>query len=164
MLKTDVLIIGSGIAGATAALQLARNPNRQVMLMTRANDPHESNTFYAQGGIIGRGPDDEATLLLNDILAAGREDTDNKDYLLVRLSDTGAIFDIMGKLRQVYPNVLHLERPGLNPQSKTVERQAQLQKGALPLFCDFYEQMTGAAPDAEAMTLVDDLLVKLQRE
>ena len=71
MLKTDVLIIGSGIAGATAALQLARNPQRRVLLMTRASDPHESNTRYAQGGIIGRGPDDAADLLLNDILAAG---------------------------------------------------------------------------------------------
>jgi L-aspartate oxidase len=71
MFKTDVLIIGSGIAGASAALQLARNPQRQVVLMTRASDPHESNTLYAQGGIIGRGPDDHATLLLNDILAAG---------------------------------------------------------------------------------------------
>jgi L-aspartate oxidase len=71
MLKTDVLIVGSGIAGATTALQLARNPERQVVLITRASDPHESNTRYAQGGIVGRGPDDDATLLLNDILAAG---------------------------------------------------------------------------------------------
>jgi len=71
MLKTDVLIIGSGIAGATAALQLARSPQRQIVLMTRASDPLESNTKYAQGGIVSRGPDDDATLLFNDILAAG---------------------------------------------------------------------------------------------
>ena len=71
MFKTDVLIIGSGIAGASAALQLARNPQRQIVLMTRASDPHESNTRYAQGGIIGCGPDDDASLLLQDILAAG---------------------------------------------------------------------------------------------
>jgi L-aspartate oxidase len=71
MLKTDVLIIGSGIAGATTALQLARNPQRQIVLITRAGDPHESNTLYAQGGIIGRGPNDDATQLTEDILAAG---------------------------------------------------------------------------------------------
>ena len=71
MLTTDVLIIGSGIAGATTALQLARNPQRQVVLITRASDPHESNTNYAQGGIIGRGPDDHAELLMDDILMAG---------------------------------------------------------------------------------------------
>jgi L-aspartate oxidase len=69
--KTEVLIIGCGIAGATAALRLARNHNRQITIVTRATDPHESNTRYAQGGIIGRAPDDTAELLLADILAAG---------------------------------------------------------------------------------------------
>ena len=71
MAETEVLIIGCGIAGATAALRLARNPHRQISLITRAPDPHESNTRYAQGGIIGRGLDDDPELLLADILAAG---------------------------------------------------------------------------------------------
>ena len=71
MKTTDVLIIGCGIAGATAALRLARNPQRQIVLITREPDPHESNSRYAQGGIIGRGPDDTADLLVKDILAAG---------------------------------------------------------------------------------------------
>jgi L-aspartate oxidase len=71
MKTTDVLIIGSGIAGATAALRLARNPNRRIVLVTRADDAHESNSRYAQGGIISRGPDDSAELLVKDILAAG---------------------------------------------------------------------------------------------
>jgi len=71
MLETDVLIIGTGIAGASAALQLAQNPNRRIRFISREPDPHESNTFYAQGGIISRGPDDSADLLVEDILAAG---------------------------------------------------------------------------------------------
>ena len=71
MKTTDVLIIGSGIAGATAALRLARNPDRRIVLITRAPDPRESNSRYAQGGIISRGPDDSADLLVKDILAAG---------------------------------------------------------------------------------------------
>jgi len=71
VVQTEVLIIGCGIAGATAALQLARNPRRQITVITRASDPRESNTRYAQGGIIGRGPDDNADLLTADILAAG---------------------------------------------------------------------------------------------
>jgi L-aspartate oxidase len=68
---TDVLIIGSGIAGATTALKLARNPQQRIILITREPDPHESNSRYAQGGIIGRGLDDNADLLVADILAAG---------------------------------------------------------------------------------------------
>ncbi|MBN1305720.1 MAG: L-aspartate oxidase [Anaerolineales bacterium] len=71
MKTTDVLIIGSGIAGATAALKLAQNPSRRIILITRAPEESESNSKYAQGGIIGRGPDDSAELLVEDILAAG---------------------------------------------------------------------------------------------
>jgi L-aspartate oxidase len=71
MKTTDVLIIGSGIAGASAALRLAQNPQRRILLLTREPDPHESNSRYAQGGIIGRGVDDSADLLVEDILAAG---------------------------------------------------------------------------------------------
>src|SRR5688572_28966924 len=71
MKTTDVLIIGSGIAGVTAALRLAQNPKRRIILITRHTDPHESNTRWAQGGIIERGPDDNAGLLVEDILAAG---------------------------------------------------------------------------------------------
>jgi L-aspartate oxidase len=69
--ETQVLIIGCGIAGATAALRLARNPERQITIITRARDSRESNTRYAQGGIIGRGPDDTSELLFEDIIAAG---------------------------------------------------------------------------------------------
>ena len=65
------MIIGCGIAGATAALRLARNPNRKILVITRDPDPQESNSRYAQGGIIGRGQDDDAELLVEDILAAG---------------------------------------------------------------------------------------------
>jgi L-aspartate oxidase len=71
MIQTEVLILGCGIAGATAALRLARNPQRRIVIMTRDPDPHESNSRYAQGGIISRGPDDSADLLVEDILAAG---------------------------------------------------------------------------------------------
>jgi L-aspartate oxidase len=71
MKTTDVLILGSGIAGATAALTLAQNPARRVILVTREPEACESNTRYAQGGIISRGPDDSADLLVEDILEAG---------------------------------------------------------------------------------------------
>lgn len=71
MIYTDVLIIGCGIAGASAALRLAQNPRRQITIITRASDPRESNSRYAQGGIIGRGPDDNVELLMTDILESG---------------------------------------------------------------------------------------------
>lgn len=65
---TDVLIIGNGIAGATAALRIAnRNPNIRVTVVTRSEDPDQSNTYYAQGGIIARG----GSILVSDIIKSG---------------------------------------------------------------------------------------------
>ncbi len=70
LFQTDVLIIGCGIAGATAALQLAA-AGLDVTVVTRAADPAETNTLYAQGGIIYRSADDSPDLLAKDILHAG---------------------------------------------------------------------------------------------
>jgi L-aspartate oxidase len=70
-MQTDVLIIGSGIAGATAALRLAADRQRQIMILARTTDPLESNSSLAQGGIVARGVDDSADLLTQDILRAG---------------------------------------------------------------------------------------------
>ncbi len=69
---TDVLIIGSGIAGAVAALELA-DRGIHVTLVTRAQKVFESNTYYAQGGIIYKGSDreDSPQKLIADILEAG---------------------------------------------------------------------------------------------
>lgn len=50
-MQTDVLIIGSGIAGLAFAIKLAeRRPNISITLVTKS-DCFESNTKYAQGGI-----------------------------------------------------------------------------------------------------------------
>jgi len=70
-LQTDVLVIGCGIASASAALRLAQDHERQITVVTRAADPQESNTYYAQGGIVALGKEDSADLLVEDILAAG---------------------------------------------------------------------------------------------
>ena len=51
MIKTNYLIIGSGVAGLTFAVKIADTyPDRSVTIVTKAN-VDESNTKYAQGGI-----------------------------------------------------------------------------------------------------------------
>jgi len=69
--ETDVLIIGSGIAGISAALRAAQDRQRQITLVTRTYDPAECNTRYAQGGIVARSDDDSPELLVKDVLRAG---------------------------------------------------------------------------------------------
>mgnify|MGYP006285642521 CR=1 FL=1 len=48
--STDVLVIGSGIAGLSAALGAARN-GASVMIATKATQPEGASTWWAQGGI-----------------------------------------------------------------------------------------------------------------
>jgi L-aspartate oxidase len=51
MPKTDVLIIGSGIAGLSVAIKVAQTfPSRRCVIITK-QESAESNTRYAQGGI-----------------------------------------------------------------------------------------------------------------
>ena len=69
-LSSDVLIIGSGIAGLTAAWKLAK-ANLKVILVTK-KERTESNTNYAQGGIASVvSPTDSFESHVNDTLIAG---------------------------------------------------------------------------------------------
>jgi L-aspartate oxidase len=71
LVESDALIIGCGIAGASAALRLSEDRQRQVTIITRAADPEESNSRYAQGGIVTLGKDDSVDRLVHDIVDAG---------------------------------------------------------------------------------------------
>jgi L-aspartate oxidase len=66
----DLLVLGSGIAGLTAALAAA-GEGRSVAVVSKEPLLEESNTLYAQGGIVARGDGDSAELLARDITAAG---------------------------------------------------------------------------------------------
>jgi L-aspartate oxidase len=69
-IQTEVLIIGCGIAGGTAALTLA-DMGIPVTVVTRAKEPGESSTYYAQGGIIYEGKGDSPQSLAEDLFRAG---------------------------------------------------------------------------------------------
>ena len=68
-IKTDFLVVGSGIAGLTYALKVAKAcPDQRVLVITKTI-ADETNTKYAQGGIAG------VTDFENDSYAKHIEDT-----------------------------------------------------------------------------------------
>jgi len=69
-LRTDVLVIGCGIGGASAALEAAKKGLR-VVVVSKSPVLEDSNTFYAQGGIVSLGRGDHLELLEEDIIKAG---------------------------------------------------------------------------------------------
>ena len=66
---TDYLIIGGGVAGLRAAVELARSGN--VLVVTK-DAPSESSSEYAQGGVaVALSDEDEISIHLEDTLRAG---------------------------------------------------------------------------------------------
>ena len=97
--------------------------------------------------------------VLEEIIQVGKTDPHSHDYLLVRLLDTNAILDVMGKLRSVYPNILHVERPGLvaTNTGHNLTRD-HLKRGEFAMFNDFYKQTSGKALNPEESKVVEGIL------
>ncbi len=85
-IEADVLIIGTGIAGCCAALTLAEK-KINVILINKMEKATESNTRYAQGGIVGKADNDIPELLTKDIIEAG--DYLGNEAAIFMLSDEG---------------------------------------------------------------------------
>lgn len=84
-LETDFIVVGSGIAGLRAAVELALAGAR-VTVLTK-DRTSESNTEYAQGGIaVALSEDDEVALHEEDTLRAGAGLCD-KDAVRVMVED-----------------------------------------------------------------------------
>ncbi|POR03025.1 hypothetical protein AU468_05565 [Alkalispirochaeta sphaeroplastigenens] len=66
----DALIAGCGIAGLSCAIRL-KESGLSVVVITKEDDPLETNTRYAQGGVVSACPDDSEGLLRDDIIRAG---------------------------------------------------------------------------------------------
>jgi L-aspartate oxidase len=66
----DVLVIGTGISGLCCAIAAAEK-GKTVAVISKEKDMIESNTYYAQGGIVESSDADSPELLYRDILRAG---------------------------------------------------------------------------------------------
>jgi len=68
--KTDILIIGLGLAGMTAAITAAKS-GKKIIIITKTGSLQSGNTPWAQGGIVYKGRNDSPAKLKQDILNAG---------------------------------------------------------------------------------------------
>jgi len=106
--------------------------------------------------------------LLKEILAGPEPDIGKDDYVMATLLDTGALLDVMGKLRQVYPNLLHVERPHLELAGTSRQRREDHRSlNDAELFADFFANVTGldlSPAEAEAYEAVVNDLRRRDRE
>jgi L-aspartate oxidase len=71
--QVDALVLGSGLAGLNFALDFSeREPKAKILIVTKASDPHESATNWAQGGIAAvMNEDDNPEIHIQDTLSTG---------------------------------------------------------------------------------------------
>jgi len=93
MSRYDCIIVGSGVAGLSAALALA--PHGRVLLLTKGA-MEDSATRYAQGGIAAAlGAEDSAAAHLKDTIDAGAGLVDEHAARVLTAGATGRIADLL---------------------------------------------------------------------
>ena len=102
---------------------------------------------------------------LEEILENGRADSRANDFILARISNTESILDVMGKLRDVYPNVLQMQYTAARDQMALPGASRELlNKSHLNLFEDFYSEIQGEPLSEEQraymINLIDEITVQ----
>jgi L-aspartate oxidase len=71
VLSTDFLILGAGVAGLRAAIELSQHGR---VIMVAKGGPQDNNSFYAQGGVaVALSEEDDVFLHFADTLKAGHQ-------------------------------------------------------------------------------------------
>jgi exonuclease SbcD len=102
--------------------------------------------------------------LLDEVIAQGKEDPNNDDYVMVRLTDTTALLDPMGRLREVYPNALHLEKRLLQQDQVGQANREHIKLDAPKLVADFYQQIQGESLTDQQQAIIEQALNQLNKE
>jgi len=98
------------------------------------------------------------------ILEQGKLDPHKQDYVLIRMTDRHAILEPMAKLREVYPNVLMLEKPGMLVTGDQAMSREKLKRGELEMFSDFFEQVSGQAMSTDQQKAVKATIAMLIKQ
>ena len=86
-------------------------------------------------------------------------DEGREDYLSICLTDKGKVFDAMGKLRKVYPNVLHLERKQLELGERSELTGQEVARSSVDkLFASFFREASGRDLLDGERALVEEML------
>ena len=90
--KTDIIIVGTGAAGLFCALNLPQDAN---ILMLTKDDPENSDSFLAQGGISTLIDEADYEKYFEDTMRAGRYENDETSVEVLIKSSPDAIADLL---------------------------------------------------------------------
>ncbi|MEW5746809.1 MAG: L-aspartate oxidase [Nitrospirota bacterium] len=131
-ITADFLVIGSGVAGLRAAIELA--PHGRVVVVTK-DMPTESSTEYAQGGVaVALSDEDKVGIHFEDTIKAGdglcREDAvrvlvEEGPHRIAELIDWGAEFDREGAKLSFTMEAAHSRKRILHAQGDSTGRELE---------------------------------------
>lgn len=104
---------------------------------------------------------------LAEILLEAPNDSSPDDYVIVGLTDKGAVIDAFSKLHRHYPRLLHVSRANRGAHTELEISQARAREresmSDLELFADFFQSVTGTALDETERQSVIDVLTAIER-
>lgn len=131
-IQTDFLVIGSGVAGLRAAIELARHG--KVVIITK-DIPTESSTEYAQGGVaVALSDEDEVSIHFEDTIRAGdglcRENAvkvlvEEGPARILELIEWGAEFDKEGTKLSFTMEAAHSRRRVLHAHGDSTGKELE---------------------------------------
>jgi len=94
MMKYDVLIIGAGLAGLYAAMNI---PSDKKVLVVCKDIPWECNTFYAQGGMVTALHKEDIPLHVADTMLAGAQHNNQEAVEILSHTSLQTTADIIAR-------------------------------------------------------------------
>jgi len=99
-----------------------------------------------------------------ELLAAEVEAGAREDYLEVMITDEGPVLDPVGRLRQVYPNVMSIKRPEKKAGGVAADRVDVRGKTAVELFGAFFKHVNGEEMTAEQGAALVEMVEEIGRK
>ncbi|MFW5929918.1 MAG: L-aspartate oxidase [Halobacteriota archaeon] len=120
----DVVVVGSGVAGCSAALRASEDAD--VGVVTKATKPEQASTTWAQGGIASVAPDEAVEDFVEDVVeaSAGAADRDAVESLVSDAEDAvdGFLRDEVGVEFDVTDGDPELAREGGHSSRRVLHR------------------------------------------
>lgn len=105
---------------------------------------------------------------LEQIMQAAKEEQAKRslDYVQVTLTDEIELYDPIGTLRTVYPNMMQLLLAVRDEQTETAmtENAADRSRSPMQMYLDFYEEVRGRQIDEPRLQVIGDVMREASRE
>ena len=90
-------------------------------------------------------------------------ESDCNDYMHITLTDEEEIYDVFGKLRAIYPNLMSLDFDNARTRAEgavALTGEVMKEKSTMELFRDFFEKQTGSVLSPVQEQIVTDIIEK----